>query len=207
MNEERNKTGLALAGAVVGAFAASLCCTLPLIAAVLGATGFGAAGWFAPWRPYLLAMTFALLALGFYLAYRPASRTCEPGSVCETKPVARWSRSVLWLITIIVVVLAAFPYYSGWVARAVTRSKQPTAVIRMSSPEKLVLKIDGMDCPLCAGSLQNKLRQVPGVQRAEVSFQDKQATIEYDPRAVGPTSFEKLVADAGFKVGARTANK
>ena len=65
---------------------------------------------------------------------------------------------------------------------------------------QLVLRIDGMDCVMCAAGLQNSLRSVPGVRRAEVSFQDKQAVVEYDPAVVNTDRLEKLIADSGFKV-------
>lgn len=67
---------------------------------------------------------------------------------------------------------------------------------------QVVLRIDGMDCVMCAAGLQNILRAVPGVRRADVSFQDKQAVVEYDPTVVNAARFEKLIADSGFKVAA-----
>ena len=63
-----------------------------------------------------------------------------------------------------------------------------------------VLKIDGMDCVMCAAGLQNSLRAIPGVRRAEVSFQDRQAVLDYDPAVVDGSRFEKVIADSGFKV-------
>jgi len=67
---------------------------------------------------------------------------------------------------------------------------------------QVVLRIDGMDCVMCAAGLQNSLRTVPGVHRAEVSFQDKRAVVEYDPAVVDAARFEKLIANSGFKVAA-----
>lgn len=68
------------------------------------------------------------------------------------------------------------------------------------SDAQVILKIDGMDCVMCAAGLQNTLRAIPGVRRAEVSFQDKQAVVDYDPAIADPSRFEKLIADSGFKV-------
>jgi len=70
---------------------------------------------------------------------------------------------------------------------------------------QVVLNIEGMDCVMCAAGLQNTLRAIPGVRRAEVSFQDKQAALEYDPAAVDPSRFNKVIADAGFKLSGTTA--
>ena len=199
MTEEKNKTRFAVTGAIVAAVTASLCCILPLIAAVLGFTGFAASQFFEHWRPYFLAVTFGLLAVGFYLAYRRPREACEVGSVCEHTPIGRWNRAVLWLVAVLVVILAAFPYYAGWVARAVT-TKQPAQLPEPSSQAHAVLKIDGMVCGSCAALLEKKLSQVSGVRRAEVSFETKQATLDYDPRAVKPSQFVKAITEVGYKV-------
>ena len=88
--------------------------------------------------------------------------------------------------------------------RGALRSKAAPA--RWKRPEaRTVLNIDGMDCVMCAAGLQNTLRAIPGVRRADVSFQDKQAALEYDPAAVDPSRFNKVIADAGFTVSGTTA--
>jgi len=173
---------------------------MPLVAALAGFTGFAASQFFENWRPYLLALTFSLLAVGFYLAYRRPRRACEVESVCERAPIGRWNRVVLWLVAVLVIVLAAFPYYSGRIARAVTRPKQPAEVPAQGSQAHSVLKIDGMVCDSCAALLKKRLSQISGVHRAEVSFEKKRATIDYDPHAVAPAQFVKAITDAGYKV-------
>lgn len=65
---------------------------------------------------------------------------------------------------------------------------------------QVVLNIEGMDCVMCAAGLQNTLRAIPGVRRADVSFQDKQAVVEYDPALVNASRIEKRIVDSGFKV-------
>src|SRR5574337_309396 len=195
----KDKTGLALAGGVLSALAASLCCVVPLLAVGLGASGLTAANAFAPWRPYFLVATFGLLGLGFYLSYRASvPRACDPASHCRPSLLGRWSRPILWLATALAIVFATFPYYSGWVARAAGRSLPGIHSARTSA--HLVVKVDGMDCIMCAGGLRATLRQIPGVRHAEVNFQDKQAMIDYDPRAVDPSRFLKVIADSGFRV-------
>lgn len=207
MTQEKNKARFALTGAVIAAVTASLCCILPLLAAVMGFTGFAASQFFEHWRPYLLAVTFILLAAGFYLAYRRPREACEVGSVCERTPIGRWNRSALWRVALSVVVLAAFPYYSGWVARAVTKTNGAAEAPGQGSQAHVVLKIDGMFCSSCAALLEKKLSQMTGVRRAEVSFEKKEAILDYDPRRVDVSRFAKLVKDAGYKVaGSPTAS-
>ncbi len=200
MAAQKDNTRFALAGAVVAAVVASLCCILPVVAVALGLTGFAASQFFERWRPELLGLTFALLAIGFYFGYRSRPQTCEPGSACEHTPVGRWNKLLLWLATAVVVVLAAFPYYSGWVAQAVAKTTQSSQVAAQAGEAHAVLKIEGMDCGACATLIQNNLVKIPGVRRAHVSFEKKQANIEYDPKAVQPSRFVKAVEEAGYEV-------
>jgi mercuric ion transport protein len=62
---------LALGASVLSAIPASLCCIGPLVAVVVGASGFAAAGLFAQWRPLFLKVTALTLAAAWYLTYRP----------------------------------------------------------------------------------------------------------------------------------------
>ena len=84
--------------------------------------------------------------------------------------------------------------------RTVGRGPYSEGHIRQQTTARVVLTIEGMDCPVCAAGLQNNLRQIPGLRRAEVSFQDKRADLDYDPKAVDPARLAQLVAEAGFEV-------
>ena len=105
-----------IGASLVAAIAASLCCILPIVFVLIGAGIAGAAAFFATWRPLLLAITFVLLACGFYFGYRKPRQACEPGSACERPGINRAGRLWLWVATGFVILFAAFPYYSGPVA-------------------------------------------------------------------------------------------
>ena len=105
---------LLMVGSVIAAIGASLCCTLPIIFALTGFSILGASAFFQSIRPYLLAVTFGLLGLGFYYAYRPVRQeACAPGSVCAVPSKRRGIRVALWVVSAVAVAFAAFPYYSG----------------------------------------------------------------------------------------------
>src|SRR5260370_20127808 len=115
--EKRKMKDKAFVGAsLIAGIAASLCCILPIVFALAGAGIVGASAFFAAWRPYLLGITFLLLGLGFYFAYRKPKHACEPGSVCEKPATNRTGRIWLWTTTAVVLIVAAFPYYSEPVA-------------------------------------------------------------------------------------------
>jgi hypothetical protein len=115
-NSSKSPTSLFAAGSVLAAIIASFCCILPIVFALTGFSILGASALFDAWRPYLLGVTFGLLGLGFYFAYRPKKEQCAPGSACAMPVTNRSGRLMLWISTAAVVLFAAFPYYSGPVA-------------------------------------------------------------------------------------------
>ena len=129
-NGESKSSSLVMAGSVFAAILASFCCILPIVFALTGLTVVGASAAFAAWRPYLLTVTFGLLAVGFYYAYRPAKTQCAPGSACAMPATKRSGRVVLWLTTAAVVAFALFPYYSGPVAEFLLPDKTAQAAPR-----------------------------------------------------------------------------
>ncbi len=72
--EEMREERLAVGGAIITAFVASLCCIGPLLFVVLGLGAFGAAATFETARPYLLGLAVLLLAFGFYRGVLPTRR-------------------------------------------------------------------------------------------------------------------------------------
>jgi mercuric ion transport protein len=100
-------------GAIGSAIAASICCIGPLALALLGLGGGALLLRFEPYRPLFLAATALLLGADFYLTYRrPNPEDCEPGSACATPTASRRHKVVLWIVTVIVLLAAAFPYFS-----------------------------------------------------------------------------------------------
>lgn len=107
-------TKLLSAGAVASAIAASICCIGPLALALLGLGGGALLLKSAPYRPYLLVATALFLGAAFHLTYRrPPPEECAPGSACAQPASRKAQKIVLWIVTVIVVLAAAFPYFSG----------------------------------------------------------------------------------------------
>jgi mercuric ion transport protein len=164
---------MTLIASIVAAITASLCCLGPIVAAVVGLGSFGAAAVFEAWRPYLLGVTFGLLALGFYLTYRKREVRCADGSVCATRPsVGRWNKILLWLATGLVIAFAAFPYYSGavWALLSPKREAQaiadPASHLRSPTNEPTVAE------PVRQPSSPVEDRQTGSPRLATVSAQD-----------------------------------
>ena len=197
MDESNALQKSTLGGSVLAAITASLCCIGPLVAVLLGASGFAASAVFEKWRPVFLGVTFALLALAWYLTYRKPNAACEEGSACATKPVSKWNKVVLWFATGVVLVTAAFPSLSS----AILRGAQSNAPVAVDHENIAVLKakIPSMDCAACALNIQSVLQKQSGVQQAQVSFDTKEAVVRYDATKLSPEKIIAAIDQTGFK--------
>ena len=185
------------AASMGAALVASLCCIGPVM---LGGLGLGAAlaSTFEPLRPYFLAGTVVLLALGFYALYRkPAAKEACEGEVCAPggQP-KRAAKAMLWLATVVVLALALFPYYGG---ELISAAAAKNAVVDGARLTMVDLKINGMSCEACAGTVEYVLRETPGVAEAEVDYSTGRATVQYDPDQTDTAKLIKAVDAAGYK--------
>ena len=107
------RTKLLNAGAIGSAIGASMCCLGPLVLALSGLGGGALLLMFEPYRSYFLGGTVVLLGASFYLTYRrPRSEVCTPDSVCTSPPSRTGQKVILWIVTLLVLLIAAFPYYA-----------------------------------------------------------------------------------------------
>lgn len=95
-------------GGIGGALLASSCCIAPLLLATLGISGawIGALTALEPYKPYVLAVTAALLGAGFWHVYIRPAKLCADGSYCARPMSGVITRTVLWLATLIAVLSA-----------------------------------------------------------------------------------------------------
>lgn len=111
----RQLRAASIGGAVVAAFASSLCCLGPLLLAVLGLGGAGLLVELHAYRPHFAALTLVLLAAGFYLTYRrprraPAAAGPACDCDCELPRANSFGRGMLWIATVLVAGFLSFPY-------------------------------------------------------------------------------------------------
>ena len=113
MNRAVTSGKLLNVGAVASAIGASICCFGPLLLALSGLGGGALLLRFAPYRPWFLAGTAVLLAASFYQTYRRTpTENCETGAVCASPSTRRAQKIALWVVTFLVLLVAALPYYS-----------------------------------------------------------------------------------------------
>lgn len=186
-------------GSIVAAIGASLCCVIPILSALTGLGMLALSRSFEEGRPYFLGATGTLLAGGILLAYRDRKKSCESGSICSTVPMSKWNLTGLVAVTLLVIAIALFPYYSAVVTTAVEK--------KVVSPPREVagilhtvhFRVLGMSCAACAAGLEARLRRQNGVAGAAVDFGRRTAVVTYDPVRQSPSTLLKAVDDAGYR--------
>lgn len=108
---ENARAHLVAAGGILGAFAASSCCILPLVLFSLGISGAWIANLtaLAPYKPYFAAVTLGLLGYGYYLVYAKPKQACAHG-LCARPLPNRLVKSSLWIAMVLVLAALAFDF-------------------------------------------------------------------------------------------------
>ena len=102
-----------LFAAIIAAVAASLCCVGPLVLLALGISG----AWVSSLtqleflRPIGIIITFIFLVLAFWKLYI-TPRRCAIDKPCAKPQTLRIQRIVFWAVTVLVLLLLAFPWYA-----------------------------------------------------------------------------------------------
>ncbi|MCF6131777.1 heavy-metal-associated domain-containing protein [Flavobacterium wongokense] len=98
-------------------------------------------------------------------------------------------------------------------AAANEEAKVEKKAVAAVKPETASFKIDGMTCAMgCAKTIETKLSNLEGVQKATVDFDKKEATVEFDATVLTPEKLTKAVETTGdgetYKVsGMKTKGK
>jgi copper chaperone CopZ len=190
-------------GSLVAAVAASLCCILPVLAAMTG-TGAAAAGLvFDRWRPYLLILSGLLLAGGLFLAWLDHKKACAPGSICSARQMGRSNSIALGILAASVVAMAAFPHYSGAIARLVVRQPPPLPALASANLSTAAFQVPDMDCPACAVALSAAFRKQPGVVEVKLDVDSHMAVLTFDRSTENIAALKKVITDAGFHISTK----
>ena len=109
-----DRTGWLATGALIGAGLASACCVVPLLLVTLGISGAWIANLTAlePYKPYVAAVTLALLGFGFWHVYFKPKPPCADGSYCARPQSARTTKAVLWLGLAIVIIALSIDWWA-----------------------------------------------------------------------------------------------
>jgi copper ion binding protein len=67
--------------------------------------------------------------------------------------------------------------------------------------KSIEIPIEGMSCMSCVANVKKTLTSIDGVIKVNVSLQDKNATIKYDPEKVTSEQMKKAINKIGYKAG------
>lgn len=65
--------------------------------------------------------------------------------------------------------------------------------------ERVLVAIEGMSCTSCANGIRAILKRTPGVISAEVSFERREANVEYNPSRTSPEKIVEAITNMGYK--------
>ena len=102
-----------LAGGLIAAILASVCCLGPLVLVMVGISG----AWISnltllePYRPVFIGVALVFMGLAWRRIYRaPAAAECEPGTLCALPQSNRVYRVMFWMVSALVLLALVFPY-------------------------------------------------------------------------------------------------
>ncbi len=174
--------------AIFSSLIASLCCIGPIAAAFLGIGSFGFLTMLETFRPYLTVLSIALIGAAFYLSYR-IRKTCADGS-CERDH--RPSVRSVWIGSILVVGLLAFPYLSF--------SQDPVVI-----PKAAVISVKGMTCSGCEKVVESVVGKLDGVTAVHASAAGNNASITFDSAKVSLSMIvEAIGMETPYEAAIRT---
>ena len=70
--------------------------------------------------------------------------------------------------------------------------------IKKEDMENKVIPVTGMACAGCAATVERKLNGMEGVEKAEVNFASRTASVFYDPKVTSPQQMREVLAQAGY---------
>ncbi|SFT81208.1 Copper chaperone CopZ [Lishizhenia tianjinensis] len=193
MKSENKLAGLG----VLTAISASLCCITPLLAMLAGTSGLASTfAWIEPLRPYLIGLTVFVLAFAWYQKLKPKKQTDCACDSNEKEPFIQ-TKKFLGIVTVFAVLMLAFPNYSHLFY---SKSESTTIVTEQSQIKTTEFKIEGMTCSGCEEHVNQEVNKLRGIIHATVSYENGNASIEFDQTQTSIEEIEKAIEKTGYSV-------
>lgn len=78
-------------------------------------------------------------------------------------------------------------------------SALPTVAAATVKTERVNLAVEGMSCTSCASGVKAMLKRTPGVISAEVSYEKKEAVVDYDTEKTTREKIMEAINKLGYK--------
>lgn len=194
---KKSDSKIGIAG-ILTATAASLCCITPVLALISGTSGIASAfSWMEPYRPYLIGLTIAVLGFAWYQKLKP--KKVEIDCECEEDQPSFWqSKTFLGIVTVLALLLMAFPSYSK-IFFPKTETKQ-VIVVDKKNIQQVKFNIKDMDCEACSQTINLALSKVTGVLEYNTQFNEGSSIIKFDKSKTSETAIENAINATGYTV-------
>jgi|TARA_R110000796_G_scaffold35017_2_gene90037 mercuric ion transport protein len=179
------------------AITASLCCITPVLALIAGTSGIASTfSWIEPFRSYLIVLTILVLGFAWYKKLKPQK---EIDCGCDTEEKSKFlkSKTFLAIVTVFAIVMLAFPYYSEIFY---PNTEKQIVVVDKSDIKTIEFQISGMTCASCEEHVNHEVNKLNGIVNSKVSYENRNAIIEFDKTKTNETEIEKAINATGYKV-------
>lgn len=197
MNTTKSGSKTWIAG-LLTATVASLCCITPVLALFSGATGIASTfSWLEPYRPYLIGLTVAVLGFAWYQKLKPKKANVECD--CEEDKPSFWQgKTFLGIVTVLAVLLMAFPSYSKIFFPK--RQANQVIIVDTNNIQQVKLKIKGMTCEGCTETVNLALSKLPGILEYQTDYKTGSSAVKFDNSKTSEKAIVNAVNETGFKV-------
>lgn len=188
-----------LAGGVLVAVTASLCCITPVLGFLAGVGGIASTfSWLEPFRPYLIGFTFLIIGFAWYQKLKP--RTLEEiACACETedKPKFTQTKKFLGIVTVFAVAILAFPRYSHVFFPI---SGKQVVIVSAENVKEVTYFVKGMTCSGCEESVKNEVNQLNGILNVNVNHKTGIAIVQFDKTKLNEEQIIRSIDSTGYEV-------
>jgi copper chaperone CopZ len=73
------------------------------------------------------------------------------------------------------------------------------SIAALADTKKSTIRVEGMKCSKCSGSVEKALKATAGVEKVEISLDRKEAVVEYDDAKVTEAKLREVINGTGFK--------
>ncbi len=104
-------------------------------------------------------------------------------------------------VTLFITAVFALAAIAGTSALIVgAKSADSAAVVStVVNTERIVVAIEGMHCTGCSNGIKAMLKRTKGVVSAEVSYENKEASVEFNPADVTRDKILEVITNLGYK--------
>ncbi len=184
---------------IMTAFAASLCCITPVLAALAGISGLASTfSWLEPARPYFVGVTILVLGFAWYQKLKNRQiNTVDCDCETDQKPSFWQSRKFLGIVTVVAVLLLAFPSYASVFF---SDAENTTVVASQGDLQKVEFTIKGMTCTGCEHHVKSEINKLDGIIEVAVSYEKGNAIVKFNKTKTTIEVITAAINSTGYKV-------